>query len=258
MPEQIMERPVAVVTGASSGFGEQIVRNLSAEGWLTIGVARREDRLRSLAEEVGGEYEVCDVSYQTDVEEMAGTILSRHPAINLLVNNAGEAMRDRFIEAGDCMDTEDVMKTNYLGSVWMAHALLGGLIDAAPSADIINMVSAGATITNPHSGPYAASKSAQLAFSRSLAADLRPHGVRVHSILPGKADTEGHPQKTSSSFFSLSKVMGTDVETVADAALSRVGKKSSEIYVPKILRAVAVLNTAIPVTAGRAVDKLFS
>jgi len=253
-----MERPVAVVTGASSGFGEQIVRNLATEGWLTIGVARRADRLMTLAGEVDGEYKVCDVSDQDYVEETATAILDEHPKINLLVNNAGEAMRDRFIEAGDCIDTEDVMKTNYLGSVWMAHALLGGLMDAAPSADIVNMVSAAATVTNPHSGPYGASKSAQLAFSRSLAADLRPHGVRVHSILPGKANTEGHPQKVSNSFFSMSKIIGTDVETVADAVVERIGKKSSEIYVPKVLRAVAVLNTAIPVTAGRAVNWLLS
>jgi short-subunit dehydrogenase len=105
-------------------------------------------------------------------------------------------------------------------------------------------------ITNPHSAPYAASKSAQLAFSRSMAADLRPHGIRAHSILPGKANTEGHPQKISSSFFSMSRIMATDVETVANVTVGQVGKKPGEIYVPKVLRGVAVLNTAFPVTAA--------
>jgi NADP-dependent 3-hydroxy acid dehydrogenase YdfG len=61
-----MHQPVAVVTGASSrGFGEQIVRDLAAEGWLTISLARREDRLAALAEEVEGEYQICDVSSWT-------------------------------------------------------------------------------------------------------------------------------------------------------------------------------------------------
>jgi NAD(P)-dependent dehydrogenase (short-subunit alcohol dehydrogenase family) len=184
---------------------------------------------------------------------VAEEILERHPSIDLLVNNAGMALHERFMDVADSNELEEVMATNYTGTVQVSHALLPGLLEATPS-DVVNVVSAAATVTNPHSGAYAASKAAQLAFSRSLATDLRPHGIRVHSVLPGKADTEGHPQSKSSS--PLSGIFGTDIEAVSRAVVGRVGKPPREIYVPRALKAVAVLDTIAPVTVTRIVDKL--
>ena len=80
---------IAVVTGASSGIGEATARELARRGWRPVLVARRQDRLERLATELGGEYEVCDVSDRADVDRAAAAILQRHPRIDLLVNNAG-------------------------------------------------------------------------------------------------------------------------------------------------------------------------
>ena len=80
---------VAVITGASSGIGEATARQLAKDGWRCVLLARREDRLRPLAEELGGEYELLDVADREAVERVAAAILERHPRIDLLINNAG-------------------------------------------------------------------------------------------------------------------------------------------------------------------------
>jgi NAD(P)-dependent dehydrogenase (short-subunit alcohol dehydrogenase family) len=225
---------------------------------MTIGIARQEDRLSSLADEVGGDYKVCDITDPVRVKETADDILAEHPSVNVVVNNAGMALRTRFEDALED-DMMRAMETNFLGGFFVARALQPGLERAArmgQSADVINMVSAGAGITNPHSAPYGASKAAQLLYSRSLTTDLRPLGIGVHAILPGKADTEGHPQNPSRS--PLSKVTGTDVDAVAAAVLDRPGKRPREVYVPPVLKWVAVANDIAPVTVTRVVNKLFS
>ena len=155
-------------------------------------LARREERLRELADELDAEYELCDVGDRTAVEAVAAHVLERHPKIGLLVNNAGVSARTSFLD-GDAAAIESVMRTNYLGSVWCLRAFLPGLEAAAPS-DVVNVVSVAGTVTLPPSGPYSASKHAQLAFSRAVAAQLRPRGIRVHTVKPGFVETEGFPQ----------------------------------------------------------------
>ncbi|HEY8705595.1 MAG TPA: SDR family oxidoreductase, partial [Gaiellaceae bacterium] len=190
MPE--LANRVAVVTGASSGIGAELARALARRGWHCVLLARREERLRPLAEEIGGEFELCDVSDRAAVDAVAARILERHPRIHLLVNNAGFTRRGDFL-TGDPQGIEDVVRTNYLGSVWCLQAFLPGLEAAAPS-DVVNIVSVAGTVAVPQSGPYAASKFAQLAFSRATAAQLRPRGIRVHTVKPGYVETEGFPQ----------------------------------------------------------------
>jgi uncharacterized protein len=184
---------VAVVTGASSGIGESLARLLATRGWHCVLLARREERLRRLAESIGGEYELCDVADRASVERAAARVLERHPQIKLLVNNAGVAARATFLD-GDPEVFENVMRTNYLGGVWCLRAFLPSLEAAAPS-DVVNVVSVAGVVAFPPSGPYSASKHAQLAFSRATAAQLRPRGIRVHTVKPGFVETEGFPQK---------------------------------------------------------------
>jgi uncharacterized protein len=183
---------VAVVTGASSGIGAELARRLARREWHCVLLARREDRLRRLAEETGGEYEVCDVADRGAVEAAAARVLERHPHIHLLVNNAGIPGRTTFLD-GDPGQIENVMRTNYLGGVWCLQAFLPGLEAAVPS-DVVNVVSVAGAVAFPPSGPYSASKHAQLAFSRATAAQLRSRGIRVHTVKPGFAETEGFPQ----------------------------------------------------------------
>lgn len=232
---------VAVVTGASSGIGAGLARSLARRGWHCVLLARREERLRSLAEEIGGEFELCDVSDRPAVEAVAARILDRHPRIHLLVNNAGYTERGNFL-SGDPAGIENVIRTNYLGSVWCLRAFLPGLEAAAP-ADVVNIVSVAGTVAVPQSGPYAASKFAQLGFSRAAAAQLRPRGIRVHTVKPGYVETEGFPQAWLPAPVQR-LVVGPD--RIVAHVLSSLDHNRGETTVPRYYAVAGVLQVLFP------------
>lgn len=238
---------VAVVTGASSGIGAEIARALAGAGWRCVLVARREERLRELADETGGEVEVCDVSDRQAVDALAARVLERHPRIGLLVNNAGIPGRATFLD-GDPVAIEGVIRTNYLGGVWCLRAFLPGLEAAAPS-DVVNIVSVAGEVAIPPSGPYAASKHAQLAFSRAVAAQLRRRRIRVHTVKPGFVETEGFPQ-TWLPKPAQRLVIGP--KPVAEHVLASIRRGRGETSVPRYYGLVGPLQSLIPNTFARA------
>jgi short-subunit dehydrogenase len=221
---------VAVVTGASSGIGEATARELARRGWLCVLLARRADRLETLAAEIGGEWEVCDVRDRAQVDEVAARVLTKHPAVALVVNNAGVPGRGSFVSTSP-ETVERVLETNYLGGVWCSRAFLPGLRAAAPGAHIVNVVSIAGTVAFAPAGPYAAAKHAQLAFSRSLAATLRTEGIQVHTLLPGFVETEGFKPRTTLSS-SLMRRFVIDSEDVANAIVRAIEKGKPEITIP--------------------------
>jgi hypothetical protein len=232
---------VAIVTGASSGIGAEIARLLSARGDLCVLLARRADRLEALAEELGGEAETCDVSDRAAVETVAARILERHPKIDVLVNNAGIPGRTRFLD-GDPELIERLIRINYLGGIWCLRAFLPGLRAAAPS-DVVNIVSVSGVVAEPRSGPYAASKHAQLAFSRAAAAELRSEGIRVHTVKPGFTETEGFPQKWLPE--RVQRVV-IQPEDVARHVLRSLDEGHGETTVPWFYGPIAPLQDAMP------------
>ena len=237
---------VAVVTGASSGIGAEIARGLARKGWLCVLVARREDRLRTLAAEIGGEVEVCDVGDRVAVEATAARVLERHPRIALLVNNAGISARAGFLD-GSPEAIEAVIRINYLGSVWCLRAFLPGLGAAAPS-DVVNIVSVAGDVAFPPSGPYSASKHAQLAFSRATAAQLRRRRIRVHTIKPGFIETEGFPQAWLPR---PAQRLVVGPETVAEHVLASLEHGRGETSVPRYYGLAGRLQAFIPNTFAR-------
>ena len=223
---------IAVITGASSGIGEAIARRLAGDGCACVLVARREDRLRALADEIGGEIEVCDVGDRAAVESLATRVLERHPTIHLLVNNAGMPARGTFLNVDPGL-IEEVMRVNYLGGVWCTRAFMPGLEVAAQAggAHIVNLASVAGTVSFAPAGAYAASKHAQLAYSRSLGAALRDSGIQVHSILPGFVETEGFPQKNVLKSRLLRSFV-IEADDVAKTVLKAIEKGKSECVVP--------------------------
>lgn len=233
---------VAVVTGGSSGIGAAIARALIVRGWHCILLARGEERLRKVAEEIGAEHHVCDVADRHAVDDVAGAVTDRHPEIKLLVNNAGVPGRAGFLEL-DPERIELVTRVNYLGGVWCLRAFLPALEAAVPS-DVINIASVAGLVTAGTSGPYSASKHAQVSFSRAVAAELRPHGVRVHLVLPGFVETEGFPQR--SVFPRIIHPVIVEPAAVAKAALRALDRNKKEVYVPRFYRIGTLSQAFVP------------
>jgi NAD(P)-dependent dehydrogenase (short-subunit alcohol dehydrogenase family) len=234
------------VTGASSGIGAEIARALSRSGRHCVLLARREERLRALTEELGGEFEVCDVRDRAAVYRVAARILERHPQIAVLVNNAGVPGRANFLDA-EPEAIENVIRTNYLGGVWCLRALLPGLVAAAPS-DVVNIVSVAGDVAFPPSGPYSASKHAQLAFSRATAVQLRRRGVRVHTVKPGFVETEGFPQRWLPA---PARRIVVGPETVAAHVLRSLERGLGETSVPRPYGVAGKLQALVPNTFSR-------
>jgi uncharacterized protein len=230
---------VAVVTGGATGIGAAVARKLAEKEWRCVLVGRREDRLRETAEEIGGEFEVCDVSEREEVERMAASVRERHPAIGLLVNNAGVAGRGNYLDLPP-ERIEELIRINYLGSVWCLLAFLPALEAAAPS-HLVNVASVAGTVAI---GPYSASKHAQLAFSRSVARELRPRGVHVHTVNPGFVHTEGFPQDWLMRRRFGRVVVGPDF--VAERIVGAIERDRGEIFVPRWYRAAAIAQALVP------------
>ncbi len=238
---------VAVVTGGATGIGAALARRLAERGALCVLLGRREQRLREAAEEIGGEYEVCDVADRAAVERAAQAIKERHPAIRLLVNNAGIAGRAAgFLDASP-ERIEELIWINYLGSVWCLRAFAPALEAAAP-AWVVNVVSVAGTVAL---GPYSASKHAQLAFSRSIGPELRPLGIRVLTVNPGFVETEGFPQEHLRRGRLGRLVIGP--EHVADRIVKALDRGRTEIFVPGWYRPAAWAQATAPGTLGRAI-----
>jgi len=238
---------VAVVTGGSSGIGAAVARALAGRGWHCVLLARREERLRPLAEELGAEWETCDVGDREAVERVAAAVVERHPKLALLVNNAGVPGRGGFLGV-PAERVEEVTRTNYLGGVWCLRAFLPALERAAPS-DVVNVVSVAGTVAAGAAGPYTASKHAQLAFSRSVATELRPRGVRVHTILPGFVETTGFPQR--SRFGPRLGSLVAEPELVAERMLAAIDRNRGEVFVPRWYRVAPLAQALAPRLVAR-------
>jgi short-subunit dehydrogenase len=235
---------VAVVTGASSGIGEALARRLARDGWRCVLLARREHRLANVADAVDAEYEVCDVGDRQSVERAAAAVAARHARVGLLVNCAGIPGRKTFTEIEPEL-AERLVRTNYLGCLWCLRAFLPVLAAAAPDAHVVNVVSVAGTVALARSGPYSAAKHAQLAFSRATAAELKPRGIRVHTVNPGFVETEGFPQRALRESRFLRRAV-IRPERAADAIVDAIENRRREVFVPRWYRIFAVAQAVVP------------
>jgi len=134
-------------------------------------LARRADRLKQVAAKTGSEIEICDVSDADAVKETAARVLEAPSEDRSARKQRRIPSHGSFLSASP-ERIEQVIRTNYLGSVWVLRAFLPGLEKATPSS-VVNIVSVAGTTVVPDAGPYSASKHAQLAFSRALRAELK-------------------------------------------------------------------------------------
>lgn len=190
----------ALITGASSGIGEAFARRLARSGYSLVLVARREERLRAIAGQIGAEaaargqpleVEVLPADLdQPDGLERVAQRLARDPGVTLLVNNAGFGGGRSFANA-PVDKSLSMMRVHMLASVRLAHAALPAML-AQKRGAIINVSSLAGFVPMPGSIPYAATKAFLNNFSEALSIDLAGSGVRVQALCPGLTRSEFH------------------------------------------------------------------
>jgi NADP-dependent 3-hydroxy acid dehydrogenase YdfG len=182
----------AVVTGASSGIGEATVRALRAAGWEVVGVARREERLRALAEETGASVFVADLTKQGEVDALRDH-LAATGAVHALVNNAGGAKGLESVEASSIDDWAWMLEVNVLALKRVTSALLPLLRRGAIErgvADIVNVTSIAGHVAYVGGGGYNAAKFAAHALTEVLRLELNGEPLRVIEVAPGMVKTD--------------------------------------------------------------------
>jgi len=243
---------IALVSGASSGIGEATARRIARQpGARLVLVARREDRLRELARELGGATVIAaDLTDPESAARVAARVEEEHGHLDLLVNNAGGAWRAAFGEGG-YENVHRTMELNFDAVVRLTEALLPLLRRSAPSA-IVNVASTAGRVARARSGAYSASKFALAGWTDALHLEERGHGVHVGLVLPGFVATEGFPQ-TDLVRRRATRWLVSTPERVADAIWDAGPGGRAERYVPRPYFLAAALRILAPRLARRAV-----
>jgi uncharacterized protein len=178
----------ALITGASSGIGEQFARQLSARGNDLILVARREDRLRKLADELPGAAHVVLCDLASDADKLHSRVRELGLDVDLLVNNAGFGTYGPFVEGDAQRDAEEI-RVNCEALVTLTHAFLPAIVER-DRGGVINVCSTAGFQPLPYEAIYSATKAFALHFTESLNEELRGTKVRVLAVNPGPVPTE--------------------------------------------------------------------
>jgi len=180
-----------LVTGASSGFGAAVARRFAADGARVIVAARRADRVKDLAAELGPRALplILDVRDRAEVAAALAALPAEFADVDLLVNNAGLALGLNPAQDADLDDWDQMIDTNCKGLVYVTRAILPGMA-ARRRGHVINLGSVAANYPYPGGNVYGGTKAFVRQFSLNLRADLHGTGVRVTCVEPGMAETE--------------------------------------------------------------------
>jgi NADP-dependent 3-hydroxy acid dehydrogenase YdfG len=218
---------VAVITGASSGIGEAIARALMADGYRVALLARRWDRIRALADELGhGAVAIeADVTDRDSIMAAARRVQDDLGGADILVNNAGVMLLGPF-SAEQSTDYRRMIETNLLGAITTTEVFLDQLI-ADSGGDLINLSSVAGRTARPGNAAYAATKWGMNGWSESLRQQLQPD-VRVIVIEPGAVATEltdhiTHPDTKAAAvqMYEASAIAPQDIAEIIAFAVSR-------------------------------------
>ena len=190
-----MNKRIALVTGASAGLGEASARNLASQGYQLILVARRGDRLETLASELHEEYGVdclCLVMDVRDRKAVSDTFQKLPEAwrdISVLINNAGLASGMSTLEEGDIDDWDKMIDTNIKGLLYVSRAVIP-LMRKDGSGHILNLGSIAAIEIYPNGNVYCSTKAAVDMLNKGMRIELLKYPIRVTAIHPGAVETE--------------------------------------------------------------------
>ncbi len=225
-----MQNRIVLITGATSGIGEATARILAKNNYKLILCGRREDRLENLRKELSSVTEVTTLSFDvrdhSKVKEAIQSLPEKWKAIDVLLNNAGNAHGLDPIQTGSIEDWDAMMDINVKGLLYVSREVIPGMTERK-SGHIINLGSIAGKEVYPNGNVYCASKFAVDALTRGMRMDLNPFGIKVTSINPGLVETEfalirykGDEEKAKNVYTGMKPLKGEDIADIILYALS--------------------------------------
>ncbi len=224
---------VVIVTGASSGIGNDAARAFAERGAIVVAVARREGHLKDLVEELrrvspDSFYLAGDLGDQNFAQEVVRETVRRLGRIDILVNNAGIPKHKQIYHLSPD-EAEHVMRVNFLSSVWTSLAAIPHML-IQEGGFIVNVSSFAAKVAPPREAIYAASKSAMNSFTEGLWGDLAGSNIHTAIVNPGPIDTEIWDKEDEPAAYDGPKY---PARIVVDAIFEVIEKRRREVTAPK-------------------------
>jgi 3-hydroxy acid dehydrogenase/malonic semialdehyde reductase len=224
---------IALVTGATAGFGEAIAEEFAAHKYNIIITGRRADRLEKVKASLIEKYSVevlslnFDVRKPEEVKKNLGSLPAKWQNIDVLVNNAGLASGLSLIQDGDIEDWEKMIDTNVKGLLYVTRTI-APLMIKNKKGHIFNIGSVAGKEVYAKGNVYCATKHAVDALTKAMRIDMLEHGIRVTGICPGMAETEfsivryhGDEEKAKNVYKGIDALTAKDIAEVVYFAASR-------------------------------------
>jgi NADP-dependent 3-hydroxy acid dehydrogenase YdfG len=219
-----MSKRIVLITGATSGIGEAAARLLAKNNFDLILCGRRQDRLDALQKELSSQTSVTTLSFEVrDPQAVQAAIRSlpeKWKAIDVLINNAGNAHGFDPIQTGSLEDWDAMIDINVKGLLYVSKEVIPGMTERA-SGHIINLGSIAGKEVYPGGNVYCASKFAVDALTKGMRLDLNPYNIKVTSINPGLVETEfalvrfkGNEEKAASVYKGMKPLTGPDIADI--------------------------------------------
>ena len=226
-----MKNKIALITGATSGIGKACALTLAKMGFDIIATGRREERLEELRKELASGVRflplVFDVRQREKVGEILGNLSSDWSAIDVLINNAGNAHGMDPIQTGSLDDWDAMMDINVKGLLYVSKAIIPGMTERN-SGMIINIGSIAGKEVYPNGNVYCGSKHAVDAITKGMRIDLNPFGIKVIGIHPGLVETEfslvrfkGDESRAESIYKGYEPLYAQDIAEIVEFVVNR-------------------------------------
>jgi 3-hydroxy acid dehydrogenase/malonic semialdehyde reductase len=224
-----MTQRIALITGATSGIGEATARLLARHQYRLILCGRRRERLERLREELGADTVQIlsfDIRDREAVTSALQSLSGNWKAIDVLINNAGNAHGLDPIHKGSVDDWDAMMDINVKGLLYVSREVTPGMVERG-KGHVINIGSIAGKEVYPNGNVYCASKFAVDALTRGMRMDLNPYGIKVTGIHPGMVETEfsvvrfkGDTERAASVYRGVNPLVGEDIADIIYYVLS--------------------------------------
>jgi 3-hydroxy acid dehydrogenase / malonic semialdehyde reductase len=226
-----MKNKIALITGATSGIGKACALTLAKMGFDIIATGRREERLEELRKELASEVRFLPLVFDVREREKVGEILGNLPAdwsaVDILINNAGNAHGMDPIQTGNLDDWDAMMDINVKGLLYVSKSIIPGMTERN-SGMIINIGSIAGKEVYPNGNVYCGSKFAVDAITKGMRIDLNPYGIKVIGIHPGLVETEfslvrfkGDETRAESIYKGFEPLYAKDIAEIVEFVVNR-------------------------------------